>query len=435
MPAVEEALAVEATPRKPQSRLSAILEKSGFLGALSTHDFAMLFSGQFASEIGNGLIQLAIPWLVLDITNSAFYLGLAFFFQFLPILMFGLIGGVFVDRWDRRITIAVVNFVRAIAFLSVGAIYYFDALSIWHLFGVLFLSSMLANFFNPARAALMPNLVSEEHLRSANSLMELSRHVGFMIAPPVGGLLVAQFGPAALMLVEGVGFLISTASVLWIRYRQVRAEPPPRLGLVQAFHAVVEETGQGLNRIMGTHLLKVAILLGFTLNLLIAPIEVLMPLFVLNVKDAGADYFALLVAGLLAGLILGSLTGPALSRRYGLGRLTIACVWLLGAVITIAAWPPSLIAPVIAMGAAGSAIGSLNFAQATLLQGSTTDEERGRISATYYTATLGIRPPGFLFMGILASAIDIRILFSLLGVCALGLAFWLNRSEEVRHVR
>jgi hypothetical protein len=87
------------------------------------------------------------------------------------------------------------------------------------------------------------------------------------------------------------------------------------------------------------------------------------------------------------------------------------------------------------MGAAGSAIGSLNFAQATLLQGSTTDEERGRISATYYTATLGIRPPGFLFMGILASAIDIRILFSLLGVCALGLAFWLNRSEEVRHVR
>jgi MFS family permease len=160
-----------------------------------------------------------------------------------------------------------------------------------------------------------------------------------------------------------------------------------------------------------------------------------MPLFVLNVKDAGADYFALLVAGLLAGLILGSLTGPALSRRFGLGHLTIACVWLLGAVITIAAWPPSLIAPVIAMGAAGSAIGSLNFAQATLLQGSTTDEERGRISATYYTATLGIRPPGFLVMGILASAIDIRILFSLLGVCALGLAFWLNRSEEVRHVR
>jgi hypothetical protein len=77
----------------------------------------------------------------------------------------------------------------------------------------------------------------------------------------------------------------------------------------------------------------------------------------------------------------------------------------------------------------------MNVAQTTLLQGSTTDEERGRVSATYYTATLGVRPIGFLTIGILASAVDIRYLFVMLGSLALVLGLILNRSDEVRHVR
>jgi len=435
IPAVEDRPAVETSPPRPPSRLSAILAKSGFLGALSTHDFAMLFSGQFASEIGNGLIQLALPWLVLQLTDSAFQLGLAYFIQFLPILIFGLVGGVFVDRWDRRLTIVLVDSVRALAFLSVGAIYYFDALTTLHLYSVIFVSSALANFFNPARAALMPNLVSKEHLRSANSLMEVSRHVGFMVAPPVGIVMVTILGSAALMLVDGASFLISALSVLSVRYRQPPVTAPVSMGLMQAMAGVAEEMKSGLQRILQSHLLKVAIVLGFALNLIVAPIEVLLPLFVRGVKHADADYFGLLVIGLLAGLITGSLTAPANARRFGLGRLTIVSVFVLGMVITIASWPPSPWPPVIAMALAGGAIGTLNVAQTTLLQGSTTDDERGRISATYYTATLGVRPIGFLTIGILASAVDIRYLFVMLGGLALLLGFILNRSDEVRHVR
>jgi MFS family permease len=395
----------------------------------------MLFSGQFASEIGNGLIQLALPWLVLQLTGSAFQLGLAFFMQFLPMLLFGLVGGVFVDRWDRRLTIIVVDSIRALAFFSVGAIYYFDALTPLHLYAVIFLSSTLANFFNPARAALMPNLVAPAHLRSANSLMEVSRHIGFLVAPIVGGASLNLIGPAALMVVDGLSFLISAATVSWIGYRQPKVAAPVSMGLLQAFHGVVEETGEGLRRIMQTHLLKVAVVLGFSLNVMIAPIEVLLPLFVVNVKEAGTDYFTLLVAGLLVGLIAGSLTAPANSRRFGLGMITVVSVLGLGVVITAAPWPPTPWPPVVAMFLAGAAIGTLNVAQTTLLQGSTTDEERGRISATYYTATLGVRPPGFLLMGLLASTVDIRILFSLVGCLALGLGIVLSRSEEVRRVR
>jgi MFS family permease len=297
------------------------------------------------------------------------------------------------------------------------------------------MESTLANFFNPARAALMPNLVSKEDLRAANSLMEVSRHIGFLAAPPAGGVLVALLGPAAIMLVDGVTFLISGITVFLIRHRQPLREAVPSEGLVHSSQMVIRLTIEGLRAIMQRRLLQVAVLLGLALNLIVSPIQVLLPLFVRDVKQADADYFGILVAGLLAGLISGSLTAPATARRMGLGKMAIAAVALLGVVITIASWPPTIWPPLIAMTVAGFAIGSLNVAQTTLLQSATSDEERGRVSATYFTFTLGVRPFGYLLMGLMASAVDVRFLFVALGALALIVAGALARMPEVRAAR
>jgi MFS transporter, DHA3 family, macrolide efflux protein len=406
--------------------------ESGFRAALKSRDFTLLFLGQLGTGIGNGLVQLALPWLVLQLTDSALQLGVAYFFQFLPMLLFGILGGVFVDRWDRRMTIVVVDAIRGVAFLSVGAIYYFGALTVEHVYAVIFLESSLANFFNPARAALMPNLVSEDNLRPANSLMEITRHIGFFVAPSVGGVMVALLGPAALMLVDGATFLFSGLTVFLIKWRQ-----PPRVqmqseGWRHSVQIVFEQTTEGLRVIGRMKLLQVAVLLGLALNLVVAPIQVLMPLFVLNVKHEDASYFGLLVGGLLAGLIVGSLTSPVLSRRYGLGKMAILSVLTLGAVISITSWLPTLWPPLLAMTIAGVAIGSLNVAQTTMLQGSTTDDERGRVSATYFTATLGVRPFSFLVVGALAETVDIRFMFLALGLMALAVGAFLSRLQEVR---
>lgn len=403
-----------------------------FRGALASRDFSLLFFGQLSSEFGNGVIQLALPLLVLELTGSALKLGAAYFFFFLPVLLFGLIGGVFVDRWDRRLTIVIVDAIRAGAFLSVGLIYYYDGLTVTHLYAVIFIESTLQNFFNPARAALMPNLVRRDDLRAANSLMEVTRHIGFLIAPPLGGVLSAALGPAAIFLVDGVSFLVSSASVFLIRWRPPARERQQAEGWRQRLRIVAAQSGQGLAVIRRTRLLQVAVLIGVSLNVIIAPVQVLLPLFVKNVKAAGDEYFALLVAGLLLGLILGSLLAPQAARRLGLGRMTILAVLLLGAVVAAAPWPPTLWLPVTAMILAGACIGSLNVAQTTMLQSSTTDEERGRVSASYFTATVGVRPLSFLAVGALASGIDIRVLFSVLGLAAVGLGALLWRVPEVR---
>src|SRR3954471_9158892 len=136
----------------PENTLRVGIPSPGpsFRGALASRDFSLLFVGQLTAAMGNGAVQLALPWLVLKLTNSPLQLGLAYFFQFLPMLLFGVLGGVFVDRFDRRLTIVVVDAVRAVAFLSVGAIYFLGSLTVEHLYAVIFIEASLANFFNPA---------------------------------------------------------------------------------------------------------------------------------------------------------------------------------------------------------------------------------------------------------------------------------------------
>lgn len=420
----------------PEGALTAAGKNSqGFRGALASRDFSLLFTGQLGSEVGNGLIQLALPFLVLQLTGSALQLGVAYFFQFLPMLLFGLVGGVLVDRWDRRLTIVVVDAIRALGFLSVGAIYYLDSLSVEYLYAVIFLEASLANFFNPARAALMPNLVGSDSLRAANSLSEVARHIGFLIAPPVGGLLSQLLGPAALFLVNGVTFFGSAMTISLIRWRPATRVVAPSDGWRHSFGTMLRQTTEGLAVIRRAKILQVSLLLGFALNLTIAPIQVLMPLFVLDVKHQEESYFALLVAGLLLGLITGSLTAPVTSRVLGLGRMAIGAVLLLGILISVSAWPPTIWPPLIAMTLAGVCIGSLNVVQTTMLQSATSDEERGRVSAAYYTFTLGVRPFGALAVGALASAVDIRIMFVVLGGLAICVGIMLARMREVREAR
>ena len=421
----------------PENTLRVGIPSPGpsFRGALKSRDFSLLFIGQFTAAMGNGAVQLALPWLVLKLTNSALQLGLAYFFQFLPMLLFGVLGGVFADRWDRRLTMFATDMVRAVAFISVGAIYYFDALRVEHLFAVIFLESTMANFFNPARAALMPNLVNPDDLRAANSLMEVSRHIGMLIFPSVGGLLVALVGPAAILFVDGVTFLISAITVFMIEWRAPARTLEQAQDLAHSIRIVVQQTAEGLSSIARERLLQVSMLLGLSLNAVVAPIQLLLPLFVKEVKHAEADYFAVLVAFLLAGLITGSLVAPAVARRVGLGRMTIAAVCSVGLLIMIATWPPGLWPPALAMLLAGTCIGLLNVAQTTMLQAATRDEDRGRVSATYYTATLGIRPLAFLAMGAFAEMIDIRYLFVFLGLVALSVGAFLVRLPEVRDHR
>jgi MFS family permease len=394
----------------------------------------LLWIGQFGSEAGNGLVQLALPLLIYDLTDSGFQLALAYVVQFAPWLMFGLLGGALVDRWDRRLTIVTIEVVRAVAFFAAGLAYAIDStfVSVEAFYALIFLESSLQNFFNPARLALMPHLVKSDDLRTANSLMEVSRHIGFLVAPPAGAAIASVVGSGTILLADAATFLVSGITVFLIRWRPPRREIAPVGGLVRGFRLVVAETREGIGVISRVRLLQVTLLLGFSLNLVVAPIQALLPIYVREVKEQPNEFFALLAAGFLSGLIIGSLAAPMVSRRTGLGPMAIGSIFVLGGTICAAAYVPTLVIPVVAMLIAGTAIGSLNVAQINMLQTSTTDEDRGRVSAAYYTATLGVRSLGYLTAGALAAPAGVQPLFVAFGAIVLSVGAFLYRIPEVR---
>jgi MFS family permease len=316
-------------------------------------------------------------------------------------------------------------------------VFAFDSslISVEFIYGLIFLESTLQNLFNPARLALMPNLVKPDDLRAANSLMEVSRQVGFLIAPGAGILISQVFGASTIIIADGVTFLISGVTVFMIQWR-----PPPRAvrepeDLQRGMTQVMAEMRDGLSVIGRTKLLQVTLLLGISLNLVVAPLQALLPIFVREVKGVEQGYFGALVAGFVPGLILGSLIAPALSRRTGLGRLAIGSVTTLGIVICLASFLPTLVLPVVAMFLAGTAIGALNVSQINMLQTSTNEDNRGRVGAAYYTGTLGVRSLGYLVVGALVAPLGVQALFVLFGLGVIGVGVYISRIEEVRSHR
>jgi MFS family permease len=218
-----------------------------------------------------------------------------------------------------------------------------------------------------------------------------------------------------------------------IRWRQPKRIIERVDGWRRQLRLVFQETAQGIAVIRAVRLLQVTILLGFSLNLVVAPIQTLLPLFVFEIKEQGQAYFGLLALSFIVGLLIGSLAAPGISKRMGLGRMTIGSVILLGVTISVAAYLPTLVVPIGALVIAGIAIGSLNVGQINMLQTSTTDEERGRVSAAYYSVTLGVRTVGYAVAGALVAPLGIQPLFVVFGVLVLAVGLFLTRVPEVRN--
>jgi MFS family permease len=263
--------------------------------------------------------------------------------------------------------------------------------------------------------------------------MEVSRHVGFLIAPSAGVVLADYVGSSTIILADGVTFLISGVTVFLIKWRQPKRVLEQADGWRERVALVARDTREGISVILNVRLLQVTILLGFVLNLVVAPIQTLLPLYVFNVKHQSLAYFGLLAAMFVTGLLIGSLGAPSVSQRMGLGRMTIASVITLGATICIAAYLPTLVVPGAALIIAGISIGLLNVSQVNMLQTSTTDEERGRVSAAYYSATLGVRTVGYFLAGVLVAPLGVQPLFVVFGLLVLAVGAMLYREPVVRN--
>ena len=184
------------------------------LRSLKHRPFALLWTGQTTSRLGDSLYRIALAWWVLEKTGSAVAMGTVLVFSQIPLLLFLLIGGVVVDRLPRIRIMFVSDILSGLVIAFVAVFSWFELLQIWHIYIASMLFGFVEAFFFPAYQAVIPQITPSELLISANSLSGLSQRVTGIIGPALGAALVAAGGTSLTFGLDALSFFISAICVL-----------------------------------------------------------------------------------------------------------------------------------------------------------------------------------------------------------------------------
>jgi Na+/melibiose symporter-like transporter len=376
------------------------------LATLLQRNFALLWIAGLVSVAGDYALIAALPLHAYALTGSAVATGAVFAAGLLPRVVLGSVAGVFVDRWDRKRTMVAADLLRAIALLPLLAVASADLL--WLLYLVRLLTGTLSLFFSPAESALLPRLVGEDRLVTANALNALNDNLGRLVGPAVGGLLYASSGLGAVVVGDAATFLVSAGCIAAIRAQTNAARNDIDRDEMSAGSRLLGEWRAGLQLIHGSRALT-AIFLAFSIGFLgEGTFEVgFVPLAVSVLGGGAAAVGILLSAQAIGGILAGAgiarvsmLVAPRLLFGGGLIGLGLTDLGLANAARLA---PPGLSPVILAAmfmilagfpSVAGMAAGN------GLLQGLTHDAFRGRVfgawEAAYAVATLvGLGLGGF----------------------------------------
>lgn len=373
---------------------------------LLNRNFLLLWQGQAVSRLGNQAFAVAMMFWVMEKTGSASLMGLLMTFSMLPGVLLGPFGGTFADRHSRIRIIVVCDLISgigvlALAFLMMGMPDAVDVV-IPVLFTVAVLGGVIQAFFMPAIAASIPDLVAPERLAAANSLNQFSNQASLLIGQAAGGILYNTLGAPLLFLIDGLSYLFSGASEMFIRL-PARPKPPEEEKEEEkqpVFRTYLRQTGEGFRYVWQREGLRSFMLAASFLNFLIMPIMVLFPFYVSLYLRQGSEWYGFLMAGMSAGSVAGfvlagvlKLEGAARARGILAGMLLMPSLFgALGFVRT-----PVLAVALVFL--AGASMGLINVYLVTMIQRATPSEIRGRVMGLLGTLGGALMPVGMALGG------------------------------------
>jgi MFS family permease len=370
-------------------------------------NFLKLWVGQSVSLFGDQITLLAVPLVaVVTLHVPAAQLGILGAMETAPILVLGLMAGVWVDRLPRRPLLIGADLGRAVLLLLIPLAAWLGLLHMLLLYVVAFGVGTLSVFFGVAYQAFLPTLLPREQLIEGNSKLEISRSGAQVAGPAIAGFLVQLVTAPLAILLDAGSFLWSALCVSLIRAPE--PAPPPRR---EQQHLWVEMV-TGLRFVLGNPILRAIAGCTGTANLFGNVITTILVLYVVRDLGATAGLLGIIFASSNVGFLFGATLARRIATRFGLGRTLVGAPILasIGALlIPFARGPLVLAVPLLIgaqfLGSLGGTIYSIN--QLTLRQTITPERLQGRMSASMRFVVIGAMPIGALLGGILGQAIGL----------------------------
>jgi MFS family permease len=342
---------------------------------LRRRDFALIWSAQLISSIGDWVVWIALPFYVYGRTGSALATGTMFVVETLPPVLLGSLAGVLVDQWDRKRTMVIADLTRCLVFLLLPVIHapgWF-----WVIYPLAFVQSAVAQFFSPAQSALIPTLVGKEHLLAANTLNSISGDLTMLVGPALGGVLYEWLGLTGTLFVDSASFLISGVMILL-----VSTPPDPtkvQAGATLSVTNVWRDWLAGLSWVKNTPLIATLLTVRGLTMLGQGIINVLWVAFVREIlKGSALEYGGVQVAVAAGGLVGALIVGRA-SKILPPGRLVALSEIAIGLILMATFNLPSLPVILALQVVIGIPATVFSVTHRTLLQASAGDRYLGRV--------------------------------------------------------
>jgi MFS family permease len=380
----ETAAVIRALEQEKSDRFPQVVR------ALRNPNFRLFWSGNFLSNIGTWMQNVAQGWLVLTLTNSAFWLGVVGFAGAIPFLLFTLFGGVIADRVNKRRLLLVTQTVMMLLAFLLAGLAWFKVITVWEVAAIAFLNGMAMSMNAPSYQALVPRLVKREDLTNAIALNSAQFNMSRILGPTLGGYAMALFGVAGNFFLNGVSFLAVLAALLRIDYPQ---EKRPR------HESMWSSLRGGFAYLHSERQMLVLMWMTVAVSFLGIPFLTFIPYFAKVQLQAGESGLGWLLAASGFGAVLGAMTVAVsgMIRRRGV-VLTFAGVVFFLAIIGFCYSHIFALSQLLAFFEGFSGILMISCFNVSI-QHLSSDEMRGRIMSIYTTSFLGLPPLGALLAG------------------------------------
>lgn len=371
-------------------------------------NYLFFWGGQLFSLLGSSIIQFVIIWWIAVGTKSPIYVSIAFFLGSLPMVIIPPIVGVFIDRWNRKLTIALIDSLQAFITFLIIMFFLFDIANIWLVMTMNFFRGICQAIHFPTVNVIIPLMIPKKNLSRMNAINYLFTGVIRVIGPLVAGFLLYFFTIEQILWADIITFFIAIIPLLKIKIPSIKTQKDQIKK-----KSFLKDFKSGIKVLKSVRSLLILIVFISVINLLNMPFATLMSLYVILNHSGAEQQFAMVSAFLQGGIVIGAII--ALSKKSWKHKELII---LYSVIIGIAGYSLTTFAPkgnflMIGIGALihASMIPIANTMFLTIFQTKVPPESQGRVFSFIASIAAAVTPLGMLISGPLAEGFGIVILF------------------------
>lgn len=377
--------------------------------ALRVRNFKLFLLGQGISLCGTWMQTVGLSILVLRLTGSGTQLGLVLAAQFLPILFFGVLGGVIADRFSKRRVLYITQTLACILALTLGLLVITHTIELWMIYVLAVMLGLVGVADNPTRQSFFIEMVGPNHLKNAITLNSTLVNTTRVIGPSIAAALIAVFGVGTCFLVNAASYIAVLIALGLMRQSELHPARPSGRGKGQV--------RAGLRYAWSVPKIRITLIMMFIIGTFAYEFPVILPLFATITFHGNATTYSILTVATGLGAIIGGLFTAGKSRVERKDLIHVAI--LFGASMVVAAFMPTLaLAFVILLFVGGLSVVFIAMGNTTL-QLTSHQSMRGRVMALWSVAFFGTTPIGGPIIGAISDHTNPRVGLATGGIAAI----------------